>query len=318
MTLEEKIGQMLIIGFEHPYVDDHIHNMIKNYNIGGINLLGRNILNEAQTIKMTSELQALASTTLFLAVDQEGGAVVRFKFLDELTTQSRTRNTEHAYQIAGDRAEELRRLGINMNFSPVLDHVTDRDSYLYSRTFATTVVAVAELGNAMINGYENSGVIPVAKHFPGYGNVRPDPHKNAVTVDITADELKKFIYPFKSAIDVAEVEAIMTAHIIIPSIDSKSATISSKFLTDILREELGFDGVIITDDLEMVSAGNSVQKIAVDSIMAGADMVISTYTPQKHIVIFNAIRDDVMKGTLSEERIDQSVYRILKLKEKIR
>jgi beta-N-acetylhexosaminidase len=316
MMLNQKIGQLMIIGFEHSYVDAHIRTMITRYHIGGINLLGRNIVNEAQTKKLMADLQSLATTTLFLASDQEGGAVTRFKFLKELTIQSKIKTRLQARQVSERRGAELKRLGVNMNFAPLLDYVTDPKSYLYARTFATTSEAIAELGQDMIDGYYYTGVIPVAKHFPGYGNVKPDPHKNAAIVHVSAEEFEKFIYPFKYSIDHG-VGAIMTAHIIISSMDPKPATRSSKFLTDILRGELGFEGVIITDDLEMVSAGTSVEKLAVESIKAGADMIISTFTPSKHALIFNALKKAVQSGEISEERLDESVYRILRLKSQI-
>jgi beta-N-acetylhexosaminidase len=314
MSIDEKIGQLLIVGFEHAYVDDHIKKMISEYHISGINLLGRNIRDRSQTVKLMEALQALASTTLFLATDQEGGSVSRFKFLKELTAEPKIKDMTHAYEVARTRGQELKDLGINMNFAPVLDYVSDPNSYLYMRTFATTSDAIGELGNAMIDGYKKAGVVPVAKHFPGYGNIKPDPHKNGAVVNITTEEFEKFLKPFEVAIKEGEVGAIMTAHIIIPSIDDKPATISSKFLTEILRNRLGFEGVIITDDIEMISAGASVEQIAIASIEAGADMIISTYTPRKQILIFDAIKSAIHEGRISMERIDQSVYRILSLK----
>jgi beta-N-acetylhexosaminidase len=313
MTLNQKIGQLMIIGFQYSYVDEHIRTMITRYHIGGVNLLGHNIVNATQTKKLMDDLQALTATTLFLATDQEGGEVTRFKFLKELTIQPKIKTVEQARIVGERRSTELFDLGVNMNFSPVLDYVTSPTSYLYNRTFATTSEAIALLGNAMISGYD-AAVIPVAKHFPGYGNIKPDPHKSVAVVTVTAEEFEKFLYPFRYAIDEGNTRAIMTAHIVIPSIDSKPATFSSRFLTDILRTELGFDGIIITDDLEMVSAGKGVDQLAVESIKAGADMIISTYTPSKHVLIFNALKKAVETGEISEERLNESVYRILKEK----
>lgn len=317
MSLDEKIGQLLIIGFEHSYVDDHIRTMITKYHIGGINLLGRNITSRAQTIKLMTNLQVLASTTLFLATDQEGGKVSRFTFSKELTSEPKIKIPDQAFNVALTRGQELKELGVNMNFAPVLDYVSDPKSYLYGRTFATTSDIIGELGTSMIEGYKEAGIISVAKHFPGYGNIKPDPHKNAAIVDVSQLEFEEFLTPFKVAITNGNVDAIMTAHIIIPSIDNKPATMSPKILTEILRGQLGFKGVIITDDLEMASAGSSVEKIALDSIMAGADMVISTYTTGKHIPIFNYLKKAVENGEISQERLDVSVYRILLLKKSL-
>lgn len=317
MTIDEKIGQLLIIGFENSFVDEHISKMIKKYHIGGINLLGRNIVDRDQTNKLLSDLQSISSTTLFLATDQEGGKVVRFNFLKELRTQKNATTTDLAYEIGLNRGLELKDLGINMNFAPVLDYVSNSKSYLYNRTFATTSEAIGNLGASMIRGYVDAGILPVAKHFPGYGNISPDPHKNISSINIDKITLDKFLAPFYYVVKDGKVDAIMTAHIIIPFFDKKPATLSSYFLNTVLREQIGFRGVIITDDIEMVSAGRSTEQIAVDSIKSGADMVISTYTTKKHEDIFNAIKKAVADGEISEARIDQSIKRILDLKDKI-
>ncbi len=314
MSLDEKIGQMLIIGFEHQYVDEHIKTMIEKYHIGGINLLRRNIKDGAQTIELTKSLQFISAIPLFLATDQEGGEVLRFKFLKELTGQINIKNVQQAEEVAFSRAKELKELGINMNFSPVLDYVSDQKSYLYSRTFGTDAENIGELGKAMVKGYKNGKVIPVAKHFPGYGNLSLDPHKSEVEINIDENDLSKNLLPFQKIIDVDPSGAIMTAHIMVPSVDSKPATLSSKFLNEILRKQMGFKGVIITDDMEMVSAGKSVEESSLEAIIAGADMIISTYTSAKHITIFEKIRNAVLSGEITEQRIDESVKRILRLK----
>ena len=317
MSLDEKIGQMLIIGFENQYLDDHIKTMIEKYHIGGINLLKRNIKNRKQIIELTKNLQSISSTTLFIGVDQEGGNVIRFDFLNELTGQINIKDTNQAEDIAFKRAMELKELGVNMNFSPVLDYVSDKKSYLYNRTFGTNPEKIGELGQAMIKGYQKGAIIPVAKHFPGYGNVSLDPHKNEVQINIDQNDLSRNLLPFQKLIDFDPFIAIMTAHIVVPSIDSKPATLSSMFLNEILRKQMGFKGVIITDDMEMVSAGKSVEESSLEAIIAGADMIISTYTSEKHIKIFDKIKNAVLSGEITENRIDESVRRILTLKMKV-
>ncbi len=314
MSLDEKIGQMLIIGFEHQYLDDHIRNMITRYHIGGVNLLGRNVRDKNQVKQLIADLQRITTIPLFIATDQEGGKVTRFNFLSELTPQITIRNNRQAEQIAINRAKELRGLGVNMNFSPVLDYVSDSKSYLYNRTFGTKPVTTGELGSAMIKGYRKGGIIPVAKHFPGYGNIFPDPHKNQATLDIDSEELESNLIPFREVIDDNSAIAIMTAHILIPEIDERVATLSSEFLNEILRKRLGFNGVIITDDLEMISVGKTIEQSAVDAVEAGADIIISTYTPEKQIRIFNSLKNSVLNDGITEERINESVVRILNLK----
>lgn len=314
MSLDEKLGQMLIIGFEHSYVDEHIKNMITAYHVGGVNLLGRNVKDIDQIKKLTTDLQKITNVPLFIATDQEGGKISRFQFLREMTPQIKIKDVEHAEQVAFDRARELRDLGVNMNFSPVVDYVSDRDSYLYNRTFGTTPDTTGELGGAMVRGYIKGGVIPVVKHFPRYGNIFPDPHKNQAILNITREELGLYLASFRKITEDNSVGAIMTAHILIPEVDDKIATLSTKFLNDILREQLGFNGVIMTDELEMVSAGKLIEQSAVDTIKAGADIVISTYTPQKQINIFNRLKEAVLSGEIPEKRIDESIGRILRLK----
>jgi beta-N-acetylhexosaminidase len=163
-------------------------------------------------------------------------------------------------------------------------------------------------------GYRQSGIVPVAKHFPGYGNITSDPHKTSAAIDVTEGELNRMLIPFKKIATGGSVHAIMTAHTVIPIVDSKPATLSKKFLTELLRKNFKFDGVIMTDDLEMVSAGRATESIAVDAIAAGADMLISTYTPSKHIKIFEALKEAVLAGTIPEDQLNASVFRILKLK----
>ncbi len=316
MSLDQKIGQLLIIGFEHPYLDDHIKKMISQYQIGGINLLKRNVQNADQIRKLTKDLQTLSSLPLFIATDQEGGVVNRFSFLSELTPQTKIKDVPGAENVAFRRGLELKALGINMNFSPVVDYVSSKATYLYGRTFGNTAEITGELGSAMVRGYKRAGIIPVAKHFPGYGNVTLDPHKNQVTLaTLSSDNFIQNISPFKKVVEDDPMNPIMTAHIVIPAIANEPATLSPEFLTTILRKEFGFKGVIITDDLEMISAGRVIEESAVEAIRAGADIIISTYTPSLQIKIFNRLKMAVSSGEISEKRLNESVVRILKLKE---
>lgn len=314
MTLEQKIGQMLIVGFASKYPDDHVRKMIKEYHIGGVNLLKRNVQDRNQVRKLAADLQKISAIPLFIAADQEGGKVVRFGFLNELTPQVRIKDIQAAEDIAFARAAELREIGVNMNFSPVLDYSPDKSAYIYGRTFGADPEITGDLGSAMLKGYLRGGIIPVAKHFPGYGNITLDPHVNPVTSPVEQNELEQSLIPFQKVIEKNPTVAIMTAHIVIPSMDMKPATLSAKFLTEILRKQLGFKGVIITDDMEMVSAGDSIEQSSVDALKAGADIIISTYTPEKQIRIFDRLKRAALDGEITQERINESVMRILALK----
>jgi beta-N-acetylhexosaminidase len=317
MTLSEKVGQMLIIGFEHTYADEHITKMISQYGIGGVNLLRRNVASPEQMQELASSLQKLASSTsgipFLIAVDQEGGNVIRFKFLKYTNPQLSLPSEQAAYNEAFQRGKELKDLGVNVNFAPVADYVTDSQSYLFSRTFATSSTIIARLAGAMREGYENAGIQAVVKHFPGYGNIVNDPHKKSVSTDRQIYE--ESLAPFRELLKNREDGAVMTAHIVIPEIDEKPATLSSYFLKKILREEWNYDGVIITDDLEMASAGrSSVPDIAVQAIKAGNDMIISTYTSSLHPQIHQKIVSAVENGEISIDDINKSVERILRFK----
>lgn len=317
MSLDQKIGQMLIVGFENKYLDDHIRKMIEQYHIGGINFLSRNVKDRNQIQRLITDLQKTSDIPLFIATDQEGGKFIRFNFLNELTPQIRIKEIQQAERVAFVRAGELREIGVNMNFSPVLDYVSNSKSYLYNRTFGVNPENIGTLGNAMIEGYMRGGIVPVAKHFPGYGNLFLDPHTNQATLNIDYKELKLNLFPFQKVVMNNPATAIMTAHIVIPNVDVKPATLSAKFLSEILRKQMGFRGVIITDDMEMVSAGGSIGQSSVDAVKVGADMIISTYTPEKQIEIFNRFKKAVLDSEITEERINESVIRILILKSTI-
>ena len=317
MSLDEKIGQMLIVGFYGYYPDEHIQSMITEHHIGGVNLLRRNIKDEMQLMKLTVDLRMLSDNPLLIAVDQEGGDINRINFIRENVAQHAIQSEEQAEQVAMARAEELQKLGITTNFSPALDYVSDPSSYLYNRTFKKQPEIIATLGSAMVRGYLQGGIIPVIKHFPGYGNVTPDPHTHEVTLNLQKNEIETHLLAFKEVLREHPTVPLMTAHIIIPALDSKPATRSSVFLTDILREQIGFQGVIVTDDIKMASAGDLIGQAALESILAGTDIVISTKTPEKQIEVLNHLKEAAQNGTLTEERINESVRRILTLKRRL-
>lgn len=320
LPLQKRIGQLMIFGFATTTPDAHILWLIKEYGVGGVNLLKRNVRDAEQIRNLAKALQAhmmeAGLPPMFIAVDQEGGTVVRFPFLSELTAEKDIKSELEAFRIAQKRGMELRNLGITMNFAPVLDYVPDAEAYLYDRTFATTTTVAANLGVAMANGYWSVGIIPVFKHFPGYGTITDDPHKKE-TADGTIF-ITESLEPFRLALEKLPRIPLMTAHVVYGGIDTLPATRSQKFLTSILRNEWGYDGVIITDDIEMQAARGkeklSVEDIAISSFKAGADMIISTYTTALHEKIIEAVEGAVISGRLSENRLNQSVLRVWRLK----
>ncbi len=321
MSVDEKIGSLLILGFRGTVPSEHIKTLIERYHVGGVNLLKWNITDAEQTKKLTADLQTLYKTKhtlpFIVAVDQEGGTVVRFKFLTELTAQTKIKTEADAKRVAEIRAKELSSLGINMNFAPVVDYITDKKSYLYNRTFATTTVGTITLGKIMADTYMQNGVMPVFKHFPGYGNSTVNPHTAATQFTGTKEMFNQNIEVFKSLLTEDTDIPVMTAHIVVPWVSSSPATKSKKFMTEILRDDFDYDGVVITDDLDMVSVGGDQGESAVDAILAGADMIISTPNDTNHLVVIDALKKAVNDGTISKERLDQSVYRVLKLRKNL-
>jgi beta-N-acetylhexosaminidase len=320
MSTEEKIGQLLIFGFRSTTTNSHITQLIEKYHVGGVNLLRYNIVDANQTKKLASDLQSLYqkenhNLPFIVAVDQEGGTVVRFPFLKEKTAEPQVRTVEQAKEIATARAQELRELGVNMNFAPVADYITNTKSYLYNRTFATTTEGTITLAKVMAETYLENGIVPAYKHFPGYGNSTIDPHKSITVFNGTQEMFNQNIEVFRSILTKESRIPVMTAHIEVPwAASGTPATKSKYFMTDMLRDDFAYEGVVITDDLDMVSAGKDAGESAVDSILAGADMLISTPNDTNHIVIINSLVKAVQAGTISQERLDESVYRVLKLR----
>ncbi|MDD4382286.1 MAG: glycoside hydrolase family 3 N-terminal domain-containing protein [Candidatus Dojkabacteria bacterium] len=317
MTIEQKVGQLFIMGFWGTEPDYYITKMITERNIGGVILLGYNIKDTQQVNKLTTDLQALSAVTpLFISIDQEGGEVSRLgtDIVSEITAQKDITNEKDAYKIARNRGTQLRELGINMNFSPVLDNITDETSFMYERVFRNDI---SSLGANMIEGYMDAKIISVPKHFPGHSNDSTDSHNSLPVVNIVMDELDNYISQFKYVIEEEKPKAIMVGHIQFPNIsEAIPSSLSSIFIQDILRDRLGFEGIVITDDMQMKSVSNtySIQDSAIMAIQAGCDILIYTGEPEQQAEAYNSILGAVKDGIISEERIDESLGRILGIK----
>jgi beta-N-acetylhexosaminidase len=318
MSTDEKIGSLLILGFRGPIINEHIKELVQKYHVGGVNLLGWNITDAAQAQKLSKDLQDLYAEDhdlpFIVAADQEGGTVVRFKFFNEKTAATNVKTTADAIRIARVRANELKSVGINMNFAPVVDFITDKKSYLYDRTFATTTEGTIALGKAMTDTYLANGIMPVFKHFPGYGNSTINPHTSVTQFDGTQEMYQQNIKVFQSLLTATTTVPVMTAHIIVPWVSKLPATKSPEFMTQILRKEFKYQGVVITDDLDMASVGNNQGQSGVDAILAGADILISTPNDANHIILINALKKAVAGGVITKERLDQSAYKVLKMR----
>ncbi len=324
MTLREKIGQMFMVSFAGPELAEETVSWMRDHEIGGVILLGGNIVSKEQTKKLIDDLQKKVgektAAPLFIAVDQEGGVVSRFTFEDyELQSQREIKDATDAYAVAFKRGKELHELGVTVNFSPVVDISSSTKDFIYDRTFTGDAETVGTYGAAMINGYRDGGVASVAKHFPGHGDTSVDSHANLPIAPRGENAWRMHLMPFEAAVD-AKVPMIMSAHLKVPSIDKVfPASLSKIILTDILRNGLGFKGVIVSDDLGMGALSNnySFSEIALRAVEAGTDVLLVVRTSAIYEKMFRAIEDAVEQGVIKEERIDESVIRILSLKHEL-
>ncbi|RDU35862.1 glycoside hydrolase family 3 protein [Neobacillus piezotolerans] len=346
MTLEEKVGQLFIVHVygkkaeDQAYEETNLKNnrggknfkeVIEKYKIGGVIYFNwsQNITTPAdppQVNALSNELQKIAMSQrmqipLYISTDQEGGIVQRLTspgtvFPGNMALGA-TRSTEYAAKTADILAKELKAIGVNMDFAPVADvNMNPANPVIGVRSFGEDPKLVSDLTVAQVEAFQNQNVIATAKHFPGHGDTATDSHYGLPIINHDLETLHKVdLAPFKAAID-AGVDSIMTAHIVVPALDDSGlpATLSKPILTDLLRKELGFDGLIITDSLDM-SGANVVpaDRIAVEAFKAGADILLN---PPNVEVAYNAVLNAVKNGEISKKRLDESVFRILEYKMK--
>ena len=321
MTLEEKIGQMMIFGFHGTTTNKDINWMLANYHTGGIILFDRNMENKSQVKNLTANLNAMANgkVPLFFAIDEEGGQVARMT--QDLTPPPSQKEIGSsgdpvlAYTYANSIAQELKAMGINLNFAPVADVGTPD-----TRSFANVPNTVAEFVSQAAKGYENAEIFYTLKHFPGIGLWQVDSHEDISTITATREVFEnEDLVPFKKIIGEQDNSKfmIMVSHYKYTAFDAEnSATLSPAVMTDLLRNELGFNGVIITDDLDMgaISKYHDEKVLGVQSVKAGADIILSCHEYEKQRKIYDGIFEAVKSGEISEDRINESVRRILKMK----
>ena len=327
MSIEQKVGQLIVVGFEGTRINADIKSNISQHFVGGVTLFARNIQSPRQLARLTTDLQKLTQETehripLFIATDQEGGWVARLKtgatVLPGNMALGAAGSAELAEQAGKITAIELAAVGINLNFAPVMDvNNNPRNPVIDRRSFGEGPDLVSRLGSAYIKGLQQNGVLATTKHFPGHGDTTVDSHTDLPTVSHDVERIRAIeLKPFRAAIE-ANVAAIMTAHIVYSALDAdRPATLSQRILTTLLRGELGFDGLIITDDMEMKAIDRRYRtgEAVVMAIAAGADMVLTLWTYQNQLEVFDALVSAVKSGRISEDRINQSVERILKYK----
>ncbi len=323
MTLDEEIGQMIMMGFLETQMSPGLLTQLKQYHVGSVVFYAWNITGNDQVLQFTHDLQANADLPLFIATDQEGGGVNRLLAIDgPLPSASQigaTNDPNYARQRGQHDAAELYRLGINVNFAPVVDVMNTGGGALGGRTFGSTPAQVTKMAGAYLAGLQQSQhVVGTLKHFPGLGDVPTDPHEVLSTLNRSQSDLEKIDWaPYKALIASGQVGMIMSTHVVLAAVDpTRPASLSYPVLTGILRDKLGFNGVIVTDGIYMKSlaAHYSFDQIILDAVEAGNDIICSTYSIESTARAEQVIHDAVTNGTISKQRIDDSVRRILLLK----
>ena len=333
MTVEQKVGQLFMVYSTQSVFDAELEAAIVADHVGGVILFAPNVEHPAQVAELINQAQAAATTSgagipLLVAVDQEGGLVARLRdgftrFPAQMAVGA-TQNPDDARLMARVMAQEMRALGVNMNLAPVLDvNSNPLNPVIGTRSFGGSPELVVQMGLPMIEAYREQGVIATAKHFPGHGDTDVDSHYGLPTVPHSLDRLWAVeLAPFQAAAD-AGVDVIMTAHVAFPAIDptpGMPATLSPLVLGDLLRTQMGFDGLIATDSLGMgaLSYVYGESEAAALALQAGADLLMfgndPGHTPAEARAAYAHVLGLVQSGAIPPERIETSVRRVLALK----
>lgn len=327
MTLEEKAGQLLIVGFKGTFLNDRTKSYINDLKVGGLILFDRNIESKGQIIGLVEEIKgsnAEEDIPLFLCIDEEGGLISRlpkeYRRLPDPFQIGETNDVDIAFQFGQLLGNRVKGLGLNLNFAPVLDiHSNPDNPVIGKRAYGTNPERVSDIGLEVAKGIRNSSIIPAVKHFPGHGDTSTDSHLELPIIDKSLEELRNFeLIPFEDAIE-NNIEMIMMAHILLPSLDKDyPATLSKKIVHDLLRDEMGYEGVIVSDDMTMGAIVNNftLEDACIDFLKAGGDILLVCHGEDNPRIVFDKIIDAVEIGELSMEEIDEKVYRILELKDR--
>lgn len=329
MTVDELIGQVLSVGFPGTTPTAEILDLIQKHHVGSIMLFARNAEDVHQLRNLTRSLQTSAREAghrfpLLISNDQENGMIQRLGRGSTIFPGNMALGAIDSEQIVYDVAQavgqEMKALGINMNFAPVIDVNNNPDNPIIgNRAFGEDPMQVARLGVATVKGFASAGVITCLKHFPGHGDTAVDSHYALPTILHSLEHLQRVeLVPFRYGIE-AGADAVMTAHISFPALtgdESLPATLSSHVLQHLLREQLGFGGLVVTDCLEMDAIIDTVgiEAGTVDALKAGSDLLLISHTYSRQLQAVEAIRRALQTGYLSEERLREAAGRVLRLK----
>lgn len=323
MITRDTIGQLLMVGFSGTELSSEFIDWLQEFRPGGVILFSRNLVDPEQVAQLTNSLQEHApNPPLLIAIDQEGGRVSRlpqgFTIFPSAASVAACQSPDVAYGVAEITAKELRAVGINMNMAPVLDvNSNPANPIIGNRAYGETPKQVCTFGVATMQGLQDHGVIPCGKHFPGHGDTTTDSHKVLPVVNADRERLNDIeLEPFRHAIQHG-LPTLMTAHVHYPALDAEApATLSRTILTDLLRDELGFKGVTLTDDMEMraILDHRSIGEASVRSLQAGADIVLICHQQPRQTEAVLAIEQALDRGELSMDHLSASLERIAALK----
>ncbi len=325
-----KIGQLLIIGLREKVLTQDEAEFIITNNIGGVILFARNVESPKQIHELVSSIQNLRHKThdklpFFIGIDMEGGRVARLK---EPFTRwppmgkiGKIESTSVAFKFAQSMASELSAVGINLDFAPCVDVLTNpKNAVIGDRSLSSDPETVAKLASALLRGLIKGGVIPCAKHFPGHGNTLLDSHEDLPIEEATLERLREVeLVPFKKVFR-ARLDIVMTSHIKFPKVDADwPVTLSEKFLQGVLRGELRYRGLVISDDLDMKALANnfSAEQIPVRALQAGCDILLYCNNFDKPPIAIAAINKAVKEHSLSAQRLEESYSKVVALKKEL-
>lgn len=329
MPLEDKVAGLFIVTPEAltgvrtvTQAGEGTQEALNEYAVGGLIYFRHNIVDEEQLKAMLTGTVSKSRYPLFLAVDEEGGSVSRVAQssidviqVGDMASIGESGDTAQAYEAGLTIGAYLKDLGFNLDFAPVADVADSEKNTLGDRVFGTDAALVGDMVANMVDGIEGTGISSCLKHFPGIGYVEGDTHDGRVETEKNLDEMRDSDFiPFKAGID-AGADFVMVSHITVSSVeeDAVPSTMSKTIITDVLRNELGFQGVIITDAMDMgaITKYYTSDEAAVQAIMAGVDMLLM---PEDFHAAYDAVLVAVQDGTISEERIDESLERIYRVK----
>ena len=334
LPLKERIGQLFFIGIPGPEADDATRELLSEITPGGVCLFARNIREASHTRLLLDDIRDLSTVTPFLSIDQEGGLVDRLRrIMTPMPAANKMRNAADAIRLAEIIGETLGILGFNMDFAPVVDVIdAERAKHpngLFSREFGRSKEDVVAMAGAFLKSLQDNGIIGCLKHFPGLGAAKVDSHEELPQVEVSENELNEIdLYPYRELITGGEAKAVMAAHTAFPSIELQEidqsgkllpSSLSDNFINTLLRGTLQFDGLAITDDLEMgaIVKNYGIGDACKMAVGAGIDMLTICADPQAIREGHQAVLDAVSAGELSEDRIDESLFRVAALKENL-